>query len=83
MKENQMALSKEEKAQLQALMDKDKEPDGPPANVNFTLDLGDDKGWERGKKLGLFRDPDDNKPEDDDDEELDDVPRRRGFMEKK
>lgn len=81
-----MALSKEEKATLKALMEKDKEPDAPAGNVNFSLDLGDDKGFMRGVKLGLFSDPDATNDDDgdgDDGDDPDDVPRRRGFMEKK
>lgn len=73
-----MALSKEEKAQLEALTKKSKEPDSPAGNVNFNLDLSNDAAWERARKLGLIRDPDDDKPEDDDDDDDDDAPRRRG-----
>lgn len=77
-----MGLSKEEKAQLEALSKKAKEPDGLPGNVNFTLDLGSDIGWERARKLGLIP-GDDNNDDDDDDDDPDDPPKRTGFFEKK
>ena len=76
-----MGLSKEEKEQLAALQRKAEEPDGPPPNVNFTLDLSSDAAWERGKKLGLFRD---DPPESDGDGDGDgdgggdDPPKRSG-----
>lgn len=74
-----MALSKEENAQLEALTAKSKEPDGPPANVNFTLDLSSDSAWERAKSLGIVREPEtDNGDDDGDDEDADDAPKRRG-----
>lgn len=76
-----MALSKEEKAQLDALTAKSKEPDGPPANINFTLDLSSDSAWERAKNLGLVREPDSGGNGDgdgDDDDDADDAPKRRG-----
>lgn len=76
-----MGLSKEEKAQLDALTAKSKEPDGPPANVNFNLDLSNDSAWERAKQLGLIREPESapGKDGDDaDDDDADDAPRRRG-----
>lgn len=77
-----MGLSKEEKEQLEALTRKSKEPDGPPANVNFNLDLSSDAAWERAKKLGLVREPepdgDGDGDGDDDGDGGDDVPKRRG-----
>ncbi len=75
-----MALSKEEKEQLEALTRKSKEPDGPRGNINFTLDLGSDAAWERARKLGLIPSEDD-KDADDEDDEPDDVPnRKRGYF---
>lgn len=79
-----MGLSKEEKATLEALNKKANEPDELPGNVNFSLDLSSDSAWERAKKLGIIRDdPPADDDNDDNDEDLDDAPRRRGFMEKK
>lgn len=74
-----MGLSKEEKEQLEALTRKSKEPDGPPANVNFTLDLSSDSAWDRAKKLGLVREPEPGGSEEEEEEESgDDPPKRRG-----
>lgn len=75
-----MGLSKEEKAQLDALTKKANEPDTPPPNVSYTLDLGNDSAFERAKKLGLIPSDDGGNDDDDDDseEELADVPKRRG-----
>jgi len=73
-----MALSKEEKAQLDALTKKANEPDDPPGNVNFTLDLSSDSAWERAKQLGIVRDPEPAGDDDaGDDDAGDDPPRRR------
>jgi hypothetical protein len=55
-----VALSKEEREQLQKLMDKEKEPAGPPAGTTFHIDLGSDSAWERAKKLGLISEPVEN-----------------------
>lgn len=71
-----MPLSKEEKAQLDALTAKSKEPEGPPQGVNFTLDLSSDTAWERAQQLGIVPKPE-AAPEDPP-EEGDDPPRRRG-----
>lgn len=76
-----MGLSKEEKAQLDALSKKAEEPDGPPDNMSFTLDLSSDSAWERAKHLGLVRDPEPASGNGDDDDgkgdEGDDPPKRR------
>lgn len=73
-----MGLSKEEKAQLEALTKKSKEPDAPSGNVNFTLDLSSDSAWERARKLGLVPGEDDGGDDDGDDDEADDAPKRQG-----
>lgn len=73
-----MALSKEEKAQLKALQDKEKEPERAAGGVNFTLDLGSDTAWERAKKLGLVPGDESSDDDEDDDDDGDDVPRRGG-----
>lgn len=75
-----MGLSKEEQAQLDALSKKAQEPDGPPANVNFTLDLSSDSAWERAKQLGIVREPapaGDGNGDGGDGGEGDDPPKRR------
>jgi hypothetical protein len=73
-----MGLNKEEKAQLEALTAKSKEPDGPPQGVNFTLDLSSDTAWERAKQLGIVREPEAEGEGGEDDEDADDAPKRRG-----
>lgn len=73
-----MGLSKEEKAQMEALVKKSKEPDGPSGNVSFTLDLSSDSAWERAKSLGLVRDAEADSDDADDDDEADDAPKRQG-----
>lgn len=72
-----MALTKEERDQLKALMDKEKEPEKPAADIRFNLDLGNDAAWERARKLGLVP-SDEPEPKEGDEEELDDTPVRRG-----
>lgn len=75
-----MGLSKEEKAQLDALSKKAEEPDGPPDNMSFTLDLSSDSAWERAKHLGLVRDPEpagNGDEGNDEGGEGDDPPKRR------
>lgn len=76
-----MGLSKEEKAQLEALSRKAKEPDGPSGNINFNLDLSSDTAWERARKLGLIG-GDDDEGDDEEGDEKDDKPTRKGFFEK-
>lgn len=78
-----MALSAEEKAQLEALTQKSKEPDPAPGNVNFSLDLSNDAAVKRAVKLGLFADPDaEPPPENKDDEDGGGEPpkRRTGYF---
>ena len=74
-----MALSKEEKEQLERLSAKAKEPDGPRGDVHFTLDLSSDSAWERAVKLGIIP-SDDPPPDDKRDDPGDDGPKRRGFF---
>ena len=74
-----MGLSKEEKAQLEALSKKAKEPDGPSGNISFTLPLDSDAAWERARKLGLIP-SDDDEDDSDEDEEKSDTPNRGGFF---
>lgn len=71
-----MGLSAEEKKQLEALTAKSKEPDSPPGNVNFNLDLSSDTAWERAQKLGLVP-GNEEPPEEGDPESGDEGPRRR------
>lgn len=77
-----MALSKEEKAQLDALTKKSKEPDAPRGGLNFNLDLSDDKAYQRAVKLGLIDGDDDGDGDGDGDgdDDGDDTPKRRGFF---
>jgi hypothetical protein len=76
-----VGLTKEEKAQLDALTKKSKEPDPPTPSVNYTLDLGSDAAWERAKQLGLVNDPEPNGDDgDDDDADNDDPPKRPGYF---
>lgn len=69
-----MGLSAEEKAQLDKLTAKSKEPDLPAGNINFNLDLSSDSAWERAQKLGLVPG---NEPEPSEDDEGDEGPKRR------
>lgn len=73
-----MGLSKEEKAQLEALTKKSKEPDAPAPQVSYTLDLSSDSAWERARSLGLIPGGDDDGDDDDEEDEADDAPRRQG-----
>jgi hypothetical protein len=77
-----MALSAEEKKQLKALQQKEKEIDRPAGGVNFNLDLSDDKAYDRAVKLGLISEPGDNGDDDGDDDadDADDAPRRRSYF---
>lgn len=75
-----MGLNAEEKKALEALTAKSKEPDAPAGNVSFTLDLGNDAAYERGKRLGLFSEPAEEPPEGDGDGDGNATPKRRGFF---
>ena len=74
-----MGLSKEEKAQLEALTKKANEPDPPAHNVGFTLDLSSDTAWERAVKLGIV--PGEQEEEEEGEEgEGEEAPRRKGYF---
>ena len=83
-----MALTKDEQETLAALQRKAEEPDEPQSsrsrieNVNFTVDLNDEKQVKRAVKAGLLPasyldDDDDDDPNADPDKDGGDPPRRR------
>jgi hypothetical protein len=74
-------LSDEEKTLLEKLTKKANEPEGPPANVNFNLDLSSDSAWERAKKLGIVRDDPPAAPEGGEGEQANGTPNRgKGYF---
>lgn len=75
-----MALSKEEKEQLDALTKKSKERDKPEGRLNVNLDLGDDKQVERAKKYGFLPGDDDEGEGDGDGDGDEETPKRRGYF---
>lgn len=86
-------LTDDEQAQLDALSAKRDAPDEPAAsrgeNVNYTIDLSDEKAVERALKLGLLRESDvednggdeDASKDDDDGESRERPPKRKGYFE--
>lgn len=79
-----MGLTDEEKATLEKLSKKAKEPDAPAPSVNYSLDLSNDNAWERAKQLGLVSDPEPNGGDGDGDGggdgDGDKTPKRPGFF---
>lgn len=75
-----MALSKREQEQLAALQKKAEEPERSPANISFSLDLGNDNAFARAVKLGLIPSDDDNQEEAEEEEGTEEAPRGRGYF---